>query len=51
MSEDNYLIAKEQGLIGMSERSRKAIHQIGIGDMIVFYIHRKKVDSPPNDPA
>jgi hypothetical protein len=26
MSEDNYQIAKEQELIGMSERARAAIH-------------------------
>jgi predicted RNA-binding protein len=51
MSEDNYMIAMKQGLIGMSERTRKAIHQIGIGDMIVFYITRQRVDSPPNDLA
>jgi predicted RNA-binding protein len=51
MSEDNYQIAKEQELIGMSERARAAIHKIAIGDMITFYISRKKVDSRYNDPA
>ena len=51
MSEDNYEIAKQYGLIGMSERAGKAIHHIGVGDMITFYINRKRVDSLPNDPA
>jgi predicted RNA-binding protein len=51
MSEDNYEIAKQHGLIGMSERAGKAIHHIGVGDMITLYINRKTVDSAPNDPA
>jgi hypothetical protein len=51
MSEDNYEIAKQHGLIGMSERAGKAIHHVGIGDMITFYINRKKVDSASNDSA
>jgi predicted RNA-binding protein len=51
MSEDNYEIAKHHGLIGMSERAVKAIHHIGVGDMITLYINRKTVDSAPNDPA
>ncbi len=51
MSEDNYEIAKQHGLIGMSERAGKAIHHIGVGDMIMFYINRKTVDSALNDPA
>jgi predicted RNA-binding protein len=51
MSEDNYEVAKQHGLIGMSERAGKAIHHIGIGDMITFYVNRKTVDSLPNDPA
>ena len=51
MSEDNYTVAKEHRLIGMSERVGKAIHRIGLGDMITFYINRKQVDSAPNDPA
>jgi predicted RNA-binding protein len=51
MSEDNYQIAKQHGLIGMSERAGKAMQHIGLGDMITFYINRKAVDAPPNDPA
>jgi predicted RNA-binding protein len=51
LSEDNYIIARQHGLIGMSERAGKAIHHIGVGDMITFYINRKSVDSLPNDPA
>ena len=51
MSEDNYIVAKEHRLIGMSERAGKAIHHIGLGDMITFYINRKTVDSAPNDPV
>lgn len=51
MSEDNYEIAKQQGLIGMAERQRRAIQQIATGDLLTFYISKKTVDSPPNDPA
>jgi predicted RNA-binding protein len=51
MSEDNYQIAKEQGLIGMSERAKTALQKIAISDMITFYINKKKVGSPPNDPT
>jgi predicted RNA-binding protein len=51
MSEDNYEIARKQGLIGMSERHRRAIQRLAIGDMLTFYISKKHVDSPPNDPA
>jgi predicted RNA-binding protein len=50
MSEDNYEIARKQGLIGMAERQRRAIQKIAIGDMLTFYISKKAVDSPPNDP-
>ena len=51
MSEDNYAIAKSQGLIGMAERQRRAIQKIATGDMLAFYISKKMVDSSPNDPA
>ena len=51
MSEDNYMVAKQHGLIGMSERAGKTIHRIGMGDMVTFYINRKRVDSDPTDPA
>jgi predicted RNA-binding protein len=51
MSEDNYEIAKKQGLIGMAERQRWATQKIATGDMLTFYISKKTVDSPPNDPA
>jgi predicted RNA-binding protein len=51
MSEDNYVIAKQHGLIGMSERAGKAMQHIGLGDMMTFYINRKTVDSTANDPA
>jgi predicted RNA-binding protein len=51
MSEDKYEIARKQGLIGMSERAGKAIHRLGVGDMITFYINRKKVDSASTDAA
>jgi hypothetical protein len=36
MSEDNYSIAQQQELIGISERARTAIHKIAIGDMVTF---------------
>lgn len=51
MSEDNYEVAKKQGLIGMAERQRRAIQKIATGDILTFYISKKAVDSPPNDPA
>jgi len=51
MSEDNCEIAKKQGLIGMAERQRRAIQKIATGDMLAFYISKKTVDSPANDPA
>jgi predicted RNA-binding protein len=51
MSEDNYAVARKQGLIGMSERRRIAMQKLAIADIITFYISKKKVDSPPNDPA
>jgi predicted RNA-binding protein len=51
MSEDNYEIARKQGLIGMAERQRRAIQKLATGDMLTFYVSQKTVDSPPNDPA
>jgi hypothetical protein len=51
MTEDNYLITKEHRLIGMSKVARRAIQQMSIGDMITFYLSRKKVDSSRNNPA
>jgi predicted RNA-binding protein len=46
LSEDNYAIARGLGLIGMSEKAKPAIRQIAIDDKIVFFISKKKVDSP-----
>jgi predicted RNA-binding protein len=51
MSQDNYEVARKEGLIGMAERQRRAIQKIASGDMLMFYISKKTVDSPPNDPA
>jgi predicted RNA-binding protein len=51
MSEDNYEIARRRGLIGLAERHKVAMQKLAIGDMITFYISKKKVDSLPNDPA
>jgi predicted RNA-binding protein len=51
MSEDNYEIARKQGLIGMAERQRRAIQKLAMGDMLTFYISKKTVDSPPSDPT
>jgi hypothetical protein len=51
MTEDNYLVAKERGLIGMSWAARRAIEQMNIGDIIIFYLSKKSIDSPQNDPA
>ena len=51
MTEDNYLFTKQHSLIGMSRIARRAIQQMSIGDMITFYLSRKKVDSPRNNPA
>jgi predicted RNA-binding protein len=46
MSEDNYTIAREHGLIGLPEHAARAVQEMAIGDMIVFYITRKTVYSP-----
>jgi predicted RNA-binding protein len=35
----------------MAERQRRALQKIATGDMLTFYISKKSVDSPPNDPA
>ena len=51
MSEDNYEIARTQGLIGLAERHKTAMQKLAIGDIMTFYIGKKKVDSLPNDPA
>ncbi len=51
MSEDNYEIARTQGLIGLAERHKIAMRKFVIGDMMTFYISKKKVDSPVNDSA
>jgi predicted RNA-binding protein len=45
MTEDNYLITKEHCLIGMSKSVRRAIQQMSIGDMIIFYLSRKTIAS------
>jgi predicted RNA-binding protein len=50
MSEENYMIARTQGLIGLAERHKTAMQKLAIGNMMTFYISKKKVDSPPNDP-
>ena len=51
MSEDNYEIARQHGLIGLAERHKTAMQKLAVGDMMTFYISKKNVDSPPNDPA
>jgi predicted RNA-binding protein len=43
------MIARQHGLIGVSEQAKVVIHKIATGDIITFYLSRKKVDSPPND--
>ena len=51
MSEDNFEIARTQGLIGLAERHKVAMQKLAVGDMMTFYSSKKKVDSLPNDPA
>jgi predicted RNA-binding protein len=51
ISEDNYFIAKTHGLIGITEHGKRVIYQMTLGDMITFYIPRKRVDSSPNNPT
>jgi EVE domain len=51
MSEDNYLIAREHGIIGITEHGKRVIYHMALDDMITFYIPRKRVDSRPNDPT
>ena len=43
ISEDNFQIALENELIGVSERWRKPLEVMQEGDNIVFYISKKKV--------
>jgi predicted RNA-binding protein len=50
ISKDNYLIAKERGIIGVTAHGKRAIEQMAIGDIITFYISKKSVTSS-NDPA
>jgi predicted RNA-binding protein len=50
MSEDNYEIARKEGLIGLAERHKTAMQKLAIGDMMTFYISKKQVDSPSDDP-
>jgi len=45
LSEDNYEIARRQGLIGMSERAGTALRHISLGDMLAFDMYRKQVCS------
>ena len=51
MSEDNYEIARQHGLIGMSERAGRAMQQHRLGDMITFYINRKNGRCAPERPC
>ena len=51
MTEDNYLIAKQHSLLGITKYGKKMVYEMTIGDMFTFYISRKSVDSPANDPA
>lgn len=43
ISEDNFQIALEKGLIGVSHRWRKPLEEMKEGDNIIFYIGKKKV--------
>jgi predicted RNA-binding protein len=49
MVEENYLIARRLGIIGLSQRAKSGIEKISTGDIIIFYISKKKTDSPSND--
>ncbi len=51
MVEENYLLAKARGLIGMSKGASRGIQQMQVGDPLTFYISKKRVDSPANDPG
>lgn len=42
-SEDNFQIALEKGLIGVSDRWHKPLEEMREGDGIIFYIGKKKV--------
>jgi hypothetical protein len=51
ISEDNYLIAKKRGLIGITWRGKRAIYQMPISDIMTFYISKKRVDATRNNPS
>lgn len=43
ISEDNFQIASNKGLIGVSHRCHKLLGEMKEGDNIIFYISKKKV--------
>lgn len=43
ISEDNFQIALEKGLIGVSDRWHRPLEEMREGDNIIFYIGKKKV--------
>lgn len=50
MVEENYLIAKREGLFGVTQRAKHVLERISVGDLVTFYISKKKADSPFNHP-
>ena len=49
VSQDNLEISIKHQMIAMGEYRKKVIERMEIGDVIVFYVAKKKIDSPKND--
>ncbi|MBC8234780.1 EVE domain-containing protein [bacterium] len=50
ISEDNFEISKQHNLIGMSKTKKNDLDEMQVGDIVVFYIAKKTVDSSSSNP-
>jgi len=51
MSEDNFEISKQHNLIAMRESKKTDIDKMKVGDVVVFYIPKKAIDSSSSNEA
>ena len=51
MSEDNFEISKQHNLIGMRESMKRDLDKMQVGDIVVFYVPKKTIDSYSNYPT
>jgi predicted RNA-binding protein len=49
MSEDNFEISKQRNLIGMRGSKKRDLDKMQVGDMVVFYVTKKAIDSSSSD--